>query len=400
MKKINLKITKSKKIPSKLAREAVQIFAHELGVDEPQAWDQARPGDAHDQPAVARCEKLFYELVAFPRFCDRLIAFLGLNNSLKKTVDISVGSFKYQPNGIPPTPDQLEIINEFIQKYLKVSPESVEAIAVRTFVLGKIIATAEKELKSRKIILDTLPKNLKLAAKQYSLNLKEVNAIRFAQTSAAEHITKITETTRRTVVDSIVQAAKNRKHPRKLAQELRSKITDSGSNLNRDWERVAVTEAGETSNNGFIATQPVGSYVVGVSFPDACDWCKANINGKVFRVADGSPGDYSDLAPSSSQYKELAQRWETEIWVGKSNVGRSRYGRKYVSGSLVHREHHEIAQGAPIGHPNCRCRWFAFDPKRQFVDSKGEWQWRTDDREKEYQKWLARNPHTKEPESV
>jgi hypothetical protein len=302
--------------------------------------------------------KLYYELVDFHRLYDRLIGYLGLKKSIEKAVSIEFPKkhhYRYKQNGMPITPEELEALNTYIEKYLKVPRESIEALAVRTFILGKIISNAEEARKSRKIFLASIPRNLKVAARRYNLSNIEIASIKSAEAMAAENITKITEQARKTVVSVILDAVKKRKHPKKLAQELFSEIVDSESNLNRDWQRVAVTEAGEISNNGFIATQPDESYVIGWSFPDACNFCKEHINGVVLKVSKYPVDDYSEFPVKSPRYQRLAKKWENEIWVGKNNVGRSVHKRKVgPEGKLIPREHHELSQPAVVAHPWCR----------------------------------------------
>lgn len=124
---------------------------------------------------------------------------------------------------------------------------------------------------------------------------------------------------------------------------LQTKLLDEFATLNRDWRRIAVTEAGENANQGYVASLKPGAKVKRVEqYKGVCSWC-AKIDGKVMRVVDPADPD---------------KNGDTDIWVGKTNVGRSAAPRKRVGSLLVDREPHErywVAAG--VQHPHCRGRW-------------------------------------------
>lgn len=316
-----------------------------------------KAGKGHPIKAVGRMEKEVYNLIDWKKFVNRLINFLHISEKIRK----SASEIYYKPDGEPFSIDEMNIINEFIRAELKISPRTIEAIAVRNYIVGNIIESiqrAGKQAETKRIFLASLPKTLKQAAIKYNLNEIQIRAIQFSINDAAQKITNITDTARRKVVDLTIQSQKEQWGASKLRQEFFNNITDTQANLNRDWNRAAITQANESINNGFIASCTPGEYVIGVSMPDACDWCKRNINGKRFKIRATPPPDYSNLKVGSEKYKEIAEIWEKELWVGKSNYGRSIALRKRLpDNKFIKREHHELAMPGVIGHPKCRCRF-------------------------------------------
>ncbi len=126
-------------------------------------------------------------------------------------------------------------------------------------------------------------------------------------------------------------------------EALRSRLLDQFGTLNRDWRRVAVTEAAEAHNSGFVGALARGATVRRVeAYQGACDFCRG-INGRVFRVTDP---------------EDPGRDGERDVWVGKTNAGRSASPRRREGGQLVERAADGrwwVAAGAI--HPHCRGRW-------------------------------------------
>jgi hypothetical protein len=127
----------------------------------------------------------------------------------------------------------------------------------------------------------------------------------------------------------------------KLEQALRDDFAD----LNRDWRRVAITEAGEVANQTYLGEHPDGTRVNRLeAYEGACPFCK-KLNGQVFVWSTRPLGD--------------AQGW-THVWPGKTNEGRSASPRKMTPEGLVERDASELWwPAAGLQHPNCRGRWVA-----------------------------------------
>jgi len=126
---------------------------------------------------------------------------------------------------------------------------------------------------------------------------------------------------------------------------LQQKLFDNFGELNRDWRRIAVTEAGEVANQAYLSQFPAGTKVKRIEmYQGACPFCR-KINGMVF--------EWDDLPHQDSS------GW-TYIWPGKTNVGRSSSPRKRTEDGLVERLPSELWwPAAGVQHPNCRGRWEA-----------------------------------------
>jgi hypothetical protein len=126
------------------------------------------------------------------------------------------------------------------------------------------------------------------------------------------------------------------------AAHLRTRLFDSFGTLNRDFRRIAVTEAGECCNQGFVAAS-LGRRVRRVeAYRGACEFCRG-ISGKVFNVV-----------PANAPVKD----GQKDVWEGKTNVGRSASPRRRVAGALVERSENERWwPAAGVQHPQCRGSW-------------------------------------------
>jgi hypothetical protein len=178
------------------------------------------------------------------------------------------------------------------------------------------------------------------------------NMLTFALRSAAENVQQISDKTRTSLRMMLVRAKIQGTHPRELASQMRLAF----QGLNRDWRRIAVTESASIATNGYLMAQGEGQQIVGQSAADCCPWCRRMIHGKVFTVTQNA-----DTAKNPGM-------WQTHIWPGKNNVGRSRHLRSRAG----------VARPAALLwvpciplHPFCRCRFVAINPKFQEVDAEG-----------------------------
>ena len=168
-------------------------------------------------------------------------------------------------------------------------------------------------------------------------------ALKFAQQRGAFLVGDWIGGKRAELRNMVAQASMAHEHPFNLAERLYNNF----STMNRDWRRLAATETAFADNNGYIATvledNPQGKAVYGSSAPGACKYCLEHINGKLLQIVD------------PKKIKELD--WDTHLWVGKNNHGRSWSENKIVDGNLVKRSDGEIAKPVIPAHPYCRCRW-------------------------------------------
>jgi hypothetical protein len=124
---------------------------------------------------------------------------------------------------------------------------------------------------------------------------------------------------------------------------LQTKLADEFATLNRDWRRIAITEAGEAQLQGYVASLKPGTRIKRVErYQNACSFCRG-IDGKIATVV---AADSPDKNP------------DTMVWPGKNNIGRSASPRKRVGDVLVPREPNEMWWlPAGLAHPHCRGRW-------------------------------------------
>jgi len=338
--------------------------------------DSIMPGVDHPIQAIGRMELEIYNLIDWQRFSRNLFEFFGILKEfrvqtpelnlqknlaffdMKKAVPPSE-QIHYKPDGKPFSLAELTTINDFIREELHIAPSAIEAALVRSFIIGNIIEKLQrdKEIEAMTIKLASLPRTLAEAAKKYNLSAREIRSIQFSMARTGEHITKIGETARQTVIKNVIQAQMERKGSSQLAQDLFHEVTDTSSNLNRDWKRVANFEANFASQSGFLASCKESEVVVWKAQPNACQFCR-QLDGKKFTVRSEAPEDYSQYEPGSKKYKELAKIFDETIWVNKLNIGRSSAKRQRLdSGEYRMREHHELYSPTIPLHPNCRCYW-------------------------------------------
>ncbi len=162
-------------------------------------------------------------------------------------------------------------------------------------------------------------------------------AMQWTKARAAEHMTNLTAEARHALLSTLSASREAGDGVGKLQQRL----FDSFSGLNRDWRRVALTETALAVSNGAIASvDPAEGWLAEwKAVKNACPYCRA-MAGRRFRVV-----------PADASRKD----GDTQIWVGKSNVGRSahRWSRK----EQRFRDRDEMWWPTIPAHPNCGCTW-------------------------------------------
>jgi len=246
--------------------------------------------------------------------------------------------------------DWMTVIELIIQSHLPrgVILHQAEYLAVRSALMGKVQLAMgdhvpyEPEMRH---MTGLLPDSWVSVRHDVPLAPIEEVAIDFARARAADLIEDLGDKTRHRVKQIIID------HQRAAVlgefggslQQLQSRLLDEFGILNRDWRRIAITEATRNANEGFIAALPEGARVKRVeAYQGACGFCRA-INGRIYTVV-----------PPEKEGKNGGM----QVWVGKTNVGRSASPRKRSGNELVERLPSEMwwpAAGAQ--HPNCRGSW-------------------------------------------
>lgn len=240
------------------------------------------------------------------------------------------------------------LVDYLIHRYL---PDGVinslaEYLTVRAALLGKIQANTHHPLSPPDLahLAELVPTTFAKIPER-ALTPVELGTLRIAKARAAMHISDVTDAARAKMKTLIIEhvQAQMLGQTEGTGERLRSRLFDSFGQLNRDFRRIAVTESGECCNSGFIAATPAGRKVRRLeAYQGACEFCRS-ISGKIFTVVDAAAPDKNP---------------DTDIWIGKSNVGRSAAPRKRVGGELVEREAHELWWcAAGVQHPHCRGSW-------------------------------------------
>jgi hypothetical protein len=322
--------------------------------------------DQHPSPFIRRLVELFY---------DRgLLRLTDFRNDIEKWLE----GKHYRPGPIPQRPDgamsrwtpaELQLVKIYLtalpseqfvlddymllidflfQRYLPAEDMRTEAqwLATRATLMGRVQANmADITPQQADVLLGALPPSIQAAKQTFTMSAIQSAIIDYAGAHTAENVVSFTETARHRLKRAIlaVEEARLTERPGTISSALQTRLFDEFGALNRDWRRVAVTEATENMLQGQICSMPLGSHVKRIEqYRGACPFCK-RIDGKVMEVvaADATEKDGA-----------------TQVWPGKTNIGRSAAPRKRVGSDLVERDPEE-RWWLPAGtaHPHCRGRW-------------------------------------------
>jgi len=294
------------------------------------------------------------------------------------------------------TTKDLDRIDNFVKEYFALRIEEGKVWLLRAYITGRLLVYSDLMQTAFEIpSVNRLPKFVEDAARKYGLTLEEAVALQQAVEEGASLMSNTTINTIQNVREALIENTKSGKGVQGFYDKIRELVKDEVGELNRDWQRVAITEANGAFNNGYLALCNEGDYVIGVSMPDACIHCLEDINGKVFRVRKEPAPDYSTM--TGENYWKWAEVWETEVWVGKNNFGRSSSARKRINPragnkeeNLRDKQHHEFTMPAIPYHPYCRDRWIRINPEYQFVDKDSQIRLRVED-EDAWEVWHNEN---------
>jgi len=257
---------------------------------------------------------------------------------------------------IPPDSMTLDdwsmLIDYTVQRYLPVDQlnEEAEWLAVKSGMMGKVQAhMGDIDIAAATTIVEALPATAVEAAMMFNLSPAAEAIMEYGKLYGCENVQAVTESFRYKLKKVILnhESAKLLGDASSSPQSLEQALFDTFSSVNRDWRRIALTEAGEMANQGVIASLPAGSKVRRMEmYRGACPFCK-KIDGRIFSVVDPSTEDKDGTK---------------EVWVGKTNIGRSSSPRKRSGDELVERLPSELWWvGAGVMHPHCRGQWVVMD---------------------------------------
>jgi len=261
-----------------------------------------------------------------------------LRLKLKKAHDedlIFKGRIMYNPkDGKPIKMKDWKRLEKAIVDYLHIEREYLEKKMIEdSFFLGGLIQRLEEQQKKtwdiNKFDL-TKPDFAKFDFTDYDMDLIEAY-----KEGTGIYLQNVNDRVRAKVSSIIVEGVKQRKTKSEIWQDL----WDSETDLNRDWDRVVVTETAAASNNGLLISEIRSTpeeediFMKGISAPGACAACEKLVHEQVVVLVPQPLESGERVKVDGKSY--------VAIWPGKSNYGRS---SKNVWTAI-------------IMHPYCRCTW-------------------------------------------
>lgn len=247
--------------------------------------------------------------------------------------------------------DHMMAVDLVVQRYLPSDALTTEAewLATRAGMMGKVQASMSKQATASQAdaLMSVLPSTVAAAVQHFALAPAEVAMLDFGRVRAVENVRALSDRVRHKMRSVVMRHLEHQATVGPIGSSLETKLFDEFATLNRDWRRIAITEAGEQQLQGLIASLKPGTRVKRFEqYRGACAFCR-KIHGRIATVVDAS---------------KLDKDPEKEVWVGKNNVGLSASPRKRVGDVLVEREPKEMWQlPAGLAHPNCRGRWIVLE---------------------------------------
>jgi hypothetical protein len=262
-----------------------------------------------------------------------------------------LGAVKLYLETLPPAEftldDWMMVVDYLAQRYLPASDLRTEAewLAVRSTFMGRVQANMEALTATQADkVLDALPSTVHAAAAEFAMSPTQRVILDYARVRGVENVQRVADNTRHRMRQVVLEHTQQKFLGAPGSDHaLQTTLADEFATLNRDWRRIAETETTENQNQGYVSSMQIGSKLQRVEqYRNACSWCR-KIDGTIMEVVAADAPD---------------KNGETQIWPGKTNMGRSSAPRKRMGSILVHREPEEmywIAAGAQ--HPHCRGRW-------------------------------------------
>lgn len=337
--------------------------------------------DAHPNPYIRRIVELFTQrgLNRISGLTDELKRWLAGENhkpgaerparpegAMARWSVTEIGLTKLYLESLPPDQftldDWMLVVDYLVQRYLPATDLRTESewMATRSSLMGRVQAALSREPTEAEAdhILASLPGTIGQAADAWGLKPWQRSVLEYGNAHCAENVAGLTDAIRHRLRRLVMDHTEGKflGDRARAAGSLQTRLMDEFGTMNRDWRRIAVTEAGENLNQGLISTLPPGRRVKRVEkYRGACPFCRS-IDGTILTVA--APDD-----PAKNGAKQ--------VWVGKTNIGRAAAPKKRKGGELVDREAHE-RWWIPAGtvHPNCRGGWVVLEDPQRKADPK------------------------------
>jgi hypothetical protein len=333
---------------------------------------------AHESPFVRSLVELFTQrgLFMLDKVRDELSAWIGGTHYVPNGIGVGgkpvIHSSRLDANqlalvriyleNLPPeqfTPSDWGLLVDYlISRYMPYDAMQSEAewLAVRSVFMGKVQANiADLTQAQADGLLASMPLTVAAAKSNFNPTRVVECILEYGRARCAENIEAVSDATRHRI-KSVIMAHEEQRllgdNPPRHA--LQTRLFDEFSALNRDWRRIALTEVGDNAGNGLIASLKPGTRVRRVEqYNGACAFCR-KINGTVLTVVSPDKKD---------------KNWDTEVWPGKSNLGRSGAKRKRTDDGMVERADAELWKiAAGTIHPHCRGTWFVLEDAKPSDD--------------------------------
>jgi len=350
--------------------EVIDVMAKALSGEngeKPDIWAK------HESPYVQSLIELFSSrgLLRLDKIKEQLDAWMANKNF--------VGGKTFSKPRFGPTPHELNLVELYLEaipaekfgiddwallidylvaKYMPADSLSTEAewLAVRSVFMGKVQANIDSlGLAGADTVLAAMPNTTKAAEETFKPSDVIKNTLAYERARCADNVQAVADSTKHRLKSLIMAHEQQRllgsKPP---AHALQQDLFDTFADLNRDWRRIATTEVGDAAGNGLIGSLKAGTKVRRIEqYKSACPFCK-KIHGLVFTVVDPDKKD---------------KNWDTEVWVGKTNIGRSAAKQKRTAEGMVDRTDSEMWK-VPAGtvHPHCRGTWHVLDDAKPADD--------------------------------
>lgn len=243
--------------------------------------------------------------------------------------------------------DHMLMVDWLTQRYLPAGDMQSEAdwLATRATLMGRVQASMEAlTARQADTLIAAMPLTVQAAIDLFPTTKPQRAVLEYTNERIAEGVRQITGDVRHRMRQTIAQHVNAvALGDATLAGSLETKLGDQFAALNRDWRRIAVTETVEAQNQGYIASLARGARVKRIEqYRGACRFCRS-IDGRIMSVVDaGDPH----------------KNGETDIWPGKTNIGRSAALHRRQGSLLVERDPAEMWWPATgVQHPHCRGRW-------------------------------------------
>ena len=193
------------------------------------------------------------------------------------------------------------LVDYLVYRYLPVAELQTEAewFAVRATLMGKVQASLDGKIGVHEAdaILRALPLTVHAVQQSFDFggNAQINHLLEYARLRGCDSVVQITEAVRhrlKRVIYAYQEQVLTGEMP--PAHALQTQLFDEFGVLNRDWRRIAVTEAGKTQPGADRLAGPGAKVQRWEPYQGACPYCK-KINGAVLEVV--SPSVKKKAAP-------------------------------------------------------------------------------------------------------